>query len=143
MDAKDRDEEILDLTPLEKAATRLREALEARLAEPENAFIQDSVIQRFEFTYELSHKMLRRYLLMYSASPEMGEELAFPDLIRTGAQRGLLRSSWDQWHRYRKARATSSHAYDQQKALEVLAIVPEFLEEAEYLLAALARRVKS
>jgi len=40
------------------------------------------LIQRFEFTHELSHKMLRRYLKETAASPEEIDRIPFADLIR-------------------------------------------------------------
>jgi len=36
--------------------------LEELRRHPDSALMRDGVIQRFEFTYELSHKTLRRYL---------------------------------------------------------------------------------
>ena len=39
-----------------------------------------------------------------------------------------------EWKLYRKSRGTTSHAYDEEKALDVLSIVPAFFEEALYLL---------
>ena len=44
--------------------------------------LRDGLIQRFEFTYELSHKMLRRYLKETAASPEEIDRIPFADLIR-------------------------------------------------------------
>ena len=32
--------------------------------------LRDGLIQRFTFSYELSHRMLRRYLRMVAASPD-------------------------------------------------------------------------
>jgi predicted nucleotidyltransferase len=47
--------------------------LEAALARhkqsPDDGIVRDACIQRFEFTYELSHEMLRRFLEATSANP--------------------------------------------------------------------------
>jgi len=51
--------ELLILTPLTKAVA----SLELALVQPKNEFVRDAVIQRFEYTYELCWKMLRRYLI--------------------------------------------------------------------------------
>lgn len=132
----------LDLTALQNATARLAEALDALAAAPANTLYRDATIQRFEFTYELAHKMLKRYLEMAAANPASIDELAFPDLIRTGNEQGLLRHDWSRWRDYRKARGTTSHTYDEAKALEVLAIVPEFLAEAQALLQTLRQRTQ-
>ncbi len=59
----------LDLTPLTNAVKRLQEGL-IRYSQ-----IRDGLIQRFEFTYEISHKMLKRYLELTSASPTQERQL--------------------------------------------------------------------
>ena len=66
--------------------------------------------------------------------------LDFPDLIRTGSEQGLLQNSWDVWKSYRKARGTTSHTFNEEKAREVLAVVPDFLNEARYLFSQLQNR---
>jgi nucleotidyltransferase substrate binding protein (TIGR01987 family) len=103
--------------------------------------IRDGLIQRFEFTYELSHKMLRRYLREVAASPDEIERLAFADLIRTGSAQGLLRSDWPVWRRFREMRARTSHTYDAEVASQVVSAIPAFLRETEHLYAELQRRL--
>jgi nucleotidyltransferase substrate binding protein (TIGR01987 family) len=95
--------------------------------------LRNSVIQCFEFTYELSGKMLKRYLEESSANPEEIDASSFQNLIRRGNEQGLLRSDWSQWKIYRQARTNSSHTYDADKAEKVYEIAPDFLEEARYL----------
>ena len=102
--------------------------------------LRNSVIQCFEFTYELSHKMLRRYLEQIAASPEEIDPSTFQSLIRTGNEKGLLRSDWLRWKIYRQARTDSSHTYDQEKAEAVYSIAPDFLDEAKHLYGQLVER---
>lgn len=102
--------------------------------------LRNSVIQCFEFTYELSHKMLKRYLEETTANPEEFDLSTFQNLIRTGNEKDLLRSNWLRWKDYRQARTNSSHAYDGEKAELVYAIAPDFLEEARYLYKQLTER---
>lgn len=130
----------LDLSSLENALQRLDEALRAYTADTGNSLYRDACIQRFEFCYELSHKMLKRYLELASPNPVEIDELAFPDLIRNGSEQGLLRNGWDRWKDYRKARSITSHTYDESKAIEVMQIVPDFLLEGLALLAELKKR---
>src|SRR5437773_983037 len=130
----------LDTTSLGNAVRRLREGLARCEREPTDEQIRDGLIQRFEFTYELSHKMLRRYLKETAASPDEIERMPFADLIRTGNAQRLLRGGWPVWRRFREMRARTSHTYDANAALRVVSVIPEFLEEAEHLYVELGRR---
>jgi hypothetical protein len=77
--------------------------------------------------------MLRRFLKDYKVRQGDVYDLTFPSLIRAGSEYGLLLHGWDQWFEYRKARNSTSHAYDEEKAKLAVGIAPAFLEEAEYL----------
>jgi nucleotidyltransferase substrate binding protein (TIGR01987 family) len=131
----------LDITALANAVERLREGLIRCEREPADEQLRDGLIQRFEFTYELSHKMLGRYLRETSASPEEFDRMSFADLIRAGSAHGLLHGDWATWRRFREMRARTSHVYDSRAALAVVAAIPEFLQEAEYLCSELQRRL--
>jgi nucleotidyltransferase substrate binding protein (TIGR01987 family) len=131
----------LDTTSLGNAVRRLREGLARYERESTDEQIRDGLIQRFEFTYELSHKMLRRYLRDSAASPDEIERMPFADLIRAGNSQGLLRGDWPVWRRFREMRARSSHTYNAKMASLVASAVPDFLEEAEHLYAELQRRL--
>lgn len=124
---------VLDLNSFDSAILRLTEAVDALASQAGNDLIRDAAIQRFEFTYELSHKMLRRYLAVTAPASEEIERMSFQDLIRTGSEQGLLRSDWERWHDWRRAREITSHAYDEAKARQIAAIIPDFLAEARYL----------
>lgn len=127
----------LDLTPMERAITRLREGLERYQKDITDTQIRDGLIQRFEFTYEISHKMLKRFLEVTSANPAEFDNMSFQDLIRSSNERSLLLGDWLSWKKYRDMRAKTSHTYDEDVALEVVAGIPAMLEEAEYLLSKL------
>jgi nucleotidyltransferase substrate binding protein (TIGR01987 family) len=129
----------LDITSFRNAISQLEKAIgysRSPIADNDAGLqeqLRNSVIQCFEFTYELSHKMLKRYLELTSASAEDVDVATFQDLIRTGNEKGVLRSDWRQWRNYRQARNDSSHTYDREKAEAVSAIAPDFLEEAKFL----------
>ena len=53
---------MLQLNSLVKAIQSLEVALTRWEATPTDQEIRDSVVKRFEYTYELCHKMLRRQL---------------------------------------------------------------------------------
>ena len=123
----------LDISPLLNAIARLQEGWQRYQQDISDIQIRDGLVQRFEFTYEISHKMLKRYLEMASATPELFDQMPFQDLIRTGNEQGLLLGSWPDWRLYREMRGKTSHSYDEAVALEVVAGIPKFLAEASYL----------
>ena len=131
----------LDISPLVNAIERLREGLVRHQREPGDDQLRDGLIQRFEFTYELCHRVLRRFIRQTAATPDDVDRMAFQDLIRTANQQGLLLGDWPAWQRYRDARARTSHAYDAAAAQAVAAAIPGFLAEAEYLRDELQRRL--
>ncbi|CAM2182043.1 Nucleotidyltransferase substrate binding protein, HI0074 family [Paraburkholderia sacchari] len=130
----------LNLTPFERALFRLKEGWERYQLDVTDLQIRDGLIQRFEFTYEIAHKMLKRFMEITSANPAEFDAMNFQDLIRSGNERGLLLGDWSKWKKYREMRSKTSHTYDEQTALQVVAGIPEFIEEAGYLLAQLNAR---
>lgn len=130
----------LDLSALQKAILSLEEAVQELKRQPKNKFIRDATIQRFEYTYELTHKMLRRYFELTEPNPSSADQMSFPALIRTGSERGLLLNGWDKWTDYRDARNMTSHGYDEEKAMRVSEKIPFFLEDAKYLLSKLGEK---
>lgn len=130
----------LDLSPLRNAVARLAEGLERYESDTSDTQIRDGLIQRFEFTYEQSHKMVKRFLEAHSPNPGEYDGADFPYLIRSANEQGLLLGDWPKWRDYREMRAKTSHTYDEEIALEVVAQIPAFLEEARYLLDRLEQR---
>lgn len=135
------------LDPLNKAIAQLESSLNyyhSEIVQSDPGLVKQlraAAIQAFEFTYELSWKMLKRYLKMVESDPQAVESLSFQDLIRKGLDKGLLLSEVKEWNQYRQERGTTSHTYDELKAQEVFDSIPKFLSEAKYLLAQLQARV--
>ena len=121
--------------PLEKALTTLKEAWIEFQKDTGNTFIRDSVIQRFEYTFELSHKILRRFLS--ETEPDKAEisQMFFNELIRIGCKRGLLLNDLETWDKYRKLRNLTSHNYDEFNTESIILIIPIFIEDIDYELA--------
>jgi len=137
---------MIDLASLIKAIKQLETSIgyyHSDLAQADEALLEQfrsASIQAFEYTYELAHKMLRRYLEATEPSVETVVNMSFPEIIRTGWERGLLASSWDVWSSYRKARGCTSHTYDSDKAEEVFQIIPKFLQEVHSLVDEILKR---
>ena len=72
----------------------LQEALDFWHAQPEGTalkpHLRSAVIQSFEFSYELSVRLLRRVLIERSAAADRVTDLSFNDLLRAGADAGLV-----------------------------------------------------
>jgi nucleotidyltransferase substrate binding protein (TIGR01987 family) len=123
------------LTPFEKALSSLEEVL--RL--PVDPIIRDSAIQRFEYTYELAFKFMKRFLKEAAASTAGIEENGFKDILRAAAAAGMVEDV-ERWFSYRGARNMTSHTYDEKKAAQVFGLLPAFARDARSLLEALQRR---
>jgi nucleotidyltransferase substrate binding protein (TIGR01987 family) len=132
--------ERLELTPLVQAIQRLDEGLVRYQLDTTDAQIRDGLIQRFEFTYEISQKMLKRYLESASPTPGAYDAMPFAEIIRSASEQGLLLGDWAQWKQYREMRGKTRHTYNEEVALEVVGNIPAFLAEARYLLSRLLER---
>ena len=136
----------LDLSSLQKAIIQLEEAIEycqsdlskndVKLAQ----HLRAAAIQAFEFTYELSFKMLKRFLEATEPNPALLDEMSFNAIIRKGFERGLLMSELADWQEFRKDRGTTSHTYNEDKAQDVFECIPKFFIEAKFLLAQIQKR---
>ena len=131
----------LDFTSLMNAISRLQEGLDVYGRDTSQTLIRDGLVQRFEFTYEIAHKTLQRYLENASPTPEQYDNMPFQDLIRSGNEQGLLLGDWPKWKGYRDMRAKTRHTYNEKVALEVVVGIPPFLDEVRYLRDQLSKRL--
>lgn len=128
------------LSPLRDALI----SLEAALREPTDdvnetrkQMFRDSVIQRFEYTYELAWKIIKRTL--EHETQESFDSVGRRDLFRRAYEFGWIRQP-DAWFEYQEARNQTSHAYDQKVAQEVYAAVKPFAIDARFLLEKLEQK---
>lgn len=129
----------LDISPLLNAIARLQEGWQRYQQDISDIQIRDGLVQRFEFTYEISHKMLKRYLEHSAASPEQFDQIPFADLIRSANEQGLLQGDWPAWRDYRDMYSKGIESYKDDIAHQVVGIIPAFLSEAEFLMAKLKK----
>jgi len=123
----------LDISALDRAITGLEEAVAVYQRDPSQTLIRDGLVQRSEFTYEISHKPPRRYLAANAGPPELISGMNFADIIRVENEHGLLLGNWPRWKSFRDMRARTSHSYDEAVALDLVAGIPAFLAEARFL----------
>ncbi len=97
------------LTTLISATARLQEAL----CMPETPLQKDATIQRFEFTFELSWKLMQRIIR------EEGIQVFGPkDAIRQAARIDLINNP-ERWFYFLQVRNHTTHLYNESKSLKI------------------------
>ena len=120
----------LALAHFERALTRLHDVL----AQPENEFIRDATIQRFEFTFEAAWKAMYRWLRARGVDVDEDAYSTIPEAFK----RRLITDE-KRWGEMRKYRNLTSHTYNLPLAIEVAAFVRA---DAAPTLDALARALR-
>jgi len=130
---------MLDFTSLHKAVASLNRAIVRARAATDDEELRDAVIQRFEYTYELCWRMIKRSVEAEAAVPADIDALSFKALMREAAERGIIEDVTS-WLVYREQRNITAHTYDAEKAHSVYQTAVEFLQAARAVLAELERR---
>lgn len=126
--------EQLDLTSYKNALASLDEVIKVYNSDRENKITRDSLIQRFEYTYSLALKMMKRYFKISAFENDNIEGMTFNEMIRTANKMGLLLSNLEVWNNFRMKRNMTSHTYDESTAQTVVSIIEDFYKDAEFLL---------
>ena len=100
--------------------------------------VRAGAIKHFEFTYELSWKLIKRWLEL-NVSPNAADGVTRRELYRLGFENRLI-DDVERWMDHHEARNETTHTYRKATADEVYAAIPAFLEDARLLLAALEAR---
>lgn len=127
-------DDSLDLTALRAALRSLNEVLHASPDLKRNVgerVLADSTIQRFEYTYELAWKTIRRTLELMSGAPL--DEAGRRELFRIAHEAKLIQDQ-SVWVGYHRARNMTSHAYDQSVADHVLTVIEPFAKDTQALI---------
>ncbi len=130
------------LNPLEAALAQLSTNYDligsevARTQPSVKAAFRTASIKSFEYAYELSVRLIRRRLQTTASIPQEIDSMDFKPLMRTAAEKGLIDDPVA-WFLYRDKRNITSHTYDETKAMDVVSVLPEFLQSAYVLLEAL------
>lgn len=99
------------LTNYQKSMKRLKEALDR---DESDELVLDGVIQRFEFTYELSWKLLKAYLAYQGIAEVRSPREAFKE----GFAAGVI-DEGDLWIEMLDDRNVTSHTYNEIEAREI------------------------
>lgn len=121
----------LDLSPLRRSLTALRKVTRMDLTDE---VVRDAAIKRFEFTYEIAWKMMKRHLEWAGQS----QLTATPrrELFRMAARFSLIEDP-ARWFNYHEGRNLTSHTYDEDNARKVVALLKDFVKDTAKLLSAL------
>jgi nucleotidyltransferase substrate binding protein (TIGR01987 family) len=98
------------LGALEKAVA----SLEVSLAQPVDEFVRDSVIQRFEYSFELSWKLM--FQMIKHSDPDF--DGGARRTLREAAEKGLIKDL-KSWLSFSDARNLSVHTYNEEVAMAI------------------------
>lgn len=130
---------MLDLSSLEKALSSLDRAILRAEANTEDEELRDATIQRFEYSFELSWKMLKRCIEADAANSSAVDAMSFRELMREGFERGYIADP-EEWFLFREHRNTVAHVYNESKAKFVYQSALKFEKAAKLLLAKLKEK---
>lgn len=125
----------IQLTTLEKAI----KSLESIVQKPVDDIVRDATIQRFEYTYELAWKTLKRYL---KSENVVDETVPIKTLYREAARKGLI-DKVESWFAYHDARNLTTHVYEEKIADEVYQVAKCFVNDARKLFQKLQEVLKN
>lgn len=115
----------MNIVSFEKALKSLSEIFK----EPKNRITRDAAIQRFEYTFELAWKHLKRYFKLNNNLDLFNVK----DIFREAGKQGLIEKV-EAWFEYLEARNLTSHTYDENTAEKVYEKAKEFEKAAFFLL---------
>lgn len=127
--------EKLEISALEKALSCLKQGLRDAESQPKMRTVRDGVVQQFEFTVDLSWKLLQRYLKRVAQVEETAIR-SKNDIFREAAARKLIPDA-ERWVRYYEARNETAHTYDIDRATAVFELAKKLPADADLLIHAL------
>ena len=139
--------EKLDITSLEKASDSftnvLKYAKEIESNKKNNIFYAEeaaraAVIQHFEYTYELSWKMMKRFIEIDDGRED---SLTRKGLFRRAGEIGLI-DDFYKWVEFHNARNLTSYTYDEDIAEEVYASAKKFDNYVKQLISVLNEKIR-
>jgi nucleotidyltransferase substrate binding protein (TIGR01987 family) len=114
----------VEILPLLNAFASFKRAMEEVKTELE----RDGAVQRFEYTFELAWKVLKKILAV------KGLDINNPrDVFRDAARMGLI-DNLEIWFEFIKMRNLTVHTYNEDYAVEIFQSLPKFQGEVEKLI---------
>ena len=85
--------------------------------------------------------MLKRQLEQMTADPAAIDKMAYMDIIRSGAEAGLIKNV-SRFREYREKRKIAEQSYEPITAEQIVLVLNDFCEDIRYLLSELEQRNK-
>lgn len=101
------------LTTYQNAIDRLTEVITLSRQHPLNQFERDSLVKRFEFSYEMAWKLM----MSYEKDNGITEILGSKDVIRQAFRLSIVKNG-EAWLEMVDARNRTSHLYDEEMATD-------------------------
>ena len=123
----------LDLINLKNCISTLKNCskdYKAADSEIMKEYIADACIKRYEYTVETAWKTMKKFLKLEYGKKD--EELTMNNIFRFMEGYGFIHS-WEKWREYYDRRNDTSHEYNQVKALVILGMVDNLVEDCEFL----------
>ncbi len=123
----------LDLINLKNCISTLKNCpkdYKASDSEIMKEYIADACIKRYEYTVEIAWKMMKKFLKLEYGKKD--EELTINNIFRFIEGYGFIHS-WVKWREYYDRRNDISHEYNQVKALVILGMIDDLVEDCEFL----------
>lgn len=127
------------ISPLEKALASLKKAWNRSFLDLSDEELRDACILRFEYTFELSWKLLKRQIELEIEDQNEVDSYSKRTLFRVGGERGLIKNV-ENWFNYLDKRNLTSHTYNEINARKVYECIGDFIIDADNLLFILRER---
>lgn len=114
----------IDITALKNARNRF-EDYRANLS---TDIAKTASVKAFEFCYELSWKMMKRFLSL------MGKEVTLPKAIFREAALANIIDNPEIWFKFQEKRNHTSHVYNEEEMNSVVSVFDEFSKELNKLI---------
>lgn len=124
----------LNLSVLKNSLSTLKECyqdLNSQSDEKMKTYIKDSCIQRFEYTYEAAKKIMNKFLK--KEYDKKDSDLTINNIFREMYGLGLI-ENFTNWVDYRQKRNLTSHEYDINLTYPIIDIIPDFINDTEFLI---------
>lgn len=124
----------LNLDILKNSLKTLKECYDDYSTEPNKKikdYIKDSCIKRFEYTYETSKKIMNKFLKKEYDKSE--KDLTINNIFREMYGLDLIKN-FENWADYREKRNFTSHEYNEKYTDSIIAVIPDFISDVEYLI---------
>jgi nucleotidyltransferase substrate binding protein (TIGR01987 family) len=102
---------------------------------------RNAIVKGYELTQETAFKLIKRALKDYGHGGKKLDATPVKELLRLSATHGLMSvEEVERWFAYRDNRNDTAHDYGEGFAMETLALLPGFIDDAKTLEAILRTR---